>query len=148
MSAVAIEIEARSLDAIVARLGGLPAELDESRLVDVAANVVESQTRRRILEDKAGPDGDPWADWSPAYAATRHGGQSLLQGRGDLLDSIFGEARGGTGVVGTNMIYGAVQQLGSRGEGGVPARPFLGISDPDFAELESVLGDLFRGMVQ
>ena len=60
----------------------------KAELLDSIGAVVESQTRRRIADEKTAPDGSAWAPWSDAYAKTRHGNQSLLQGEGALLDSI------------------------------------------------------------
>lgn len=59
-----------------------------AELLDSIGAVAESQTRRRITDEKASPGGEPWQDWSTRYAKTRHGNQSLLQGNGDLLDSV------------------------------------------------------------
>lgn len=147
MAGVAIQITPLDLDAVVGRLREIHGRIDMGEMVQMTAGIVESQTRRRISEDKSAPDGTPWADWSPAYAETRHGGQSLLQGRGDLLDSIFGVVSGALAEVGTNMVYGAAQQLGTESQGGgIPARPFLGVSDDNFGEIEDVLGDYFEGL--
>ncbi|MFV0448034.1 MAG: hypothetical protein ACK5MF_06180 [Vibrio sp.] len=54
-------------------------------LLESLGSVVESQTRRRIADEKESPSGVSWPDWSSDYAKTRHGNQSLLQGNGDLL---------------------------------------------------------------
>ncbi|HDP5072390.1 TPA: phage virion morphogenesis protein, partial [Escherichia coli] len=63
--------------------GSLQAELLES-----IGAVVESQTRRRIIDEKTSPGGERWPDWSDGYKKTRHGNQSLLRGEGHLLESI------------------------------------------------------------
>ena len=88
----------------------------------------EAQTRRRMEFEKRGPDGTPWPEWSPGYAATRHGGQSLLDATGALIQSITAFADRQTAGWGTNVIYAATHQFG---RGGIPARPFLGVSDED-----------------
>ncbi|WP_332832872.1 hypothetical protein [Escherichia coli] len=54
--------------------GSLQAELLES-----IGAVVESQTRRRIIDEKSSPGGERWPDWSDGYKKTRHGNQSLLR---------------------------------------------------------------------
>ncbi|MFB1078141.1 phage virion morphogenesis protein, partial [Photobacterium damselae] len=38
------------------------------QLLDALGAVVESQTRRRIADEKESPDGQAWPDWSQAYA--------------------------------------------------------------------------------
>jgi phage virion morphogenesis protein len=108
-------------------------------------SLVEDQTKRRIADDKTAPDGTPWADWSEDYAATRKAGvHALLVGRGDLRDSIQNYTSGDTIRVGTNLVYGAIHQFGSNGaEGGIPARPWLGLSREDEREItDLVIGRL------
>lgn len=72
----------------------------------------ESQTRRRISVEKSAPDGTAWKAWSEDYAKTRHGGHSLLENEGDLLDSLQSFVEGESAGWGTNLIYGAAQQFG------------------------------------
>jgi len=117
-------------------------ELDRRGLLDVIGAKVESQTRRRIEDDKAGPQGDAWPDWSDAYAKTRHGGQSLLESGGFLLDSItYAVFLSGDRVeAGSNMIYAATQQYGDK-ERNIPARDFIGLSNDDGNELEKTVDD-------
>lgn len=118
-------------------------QLDKRGLLDAVGAEVESQTRRRIASEKTGPDGKPWAAWSAAYAKTRHGGQSLLQSEGHLLDSItYVVAIDGSSVdVGSNMVYAAIQNFGGAkvGKPGLPARPFLGFSDDNRSDLRGVI---------
>lgn len=90
--------------------GSLQAELLES-----LGAVVESQTRRRIADEKTAPDGGRWPDWSDGYAKTRHGNQSLLQGNGDLLDSIQYVVGKGVVHIGTPLDYGRVMNDGFSG---------------------------------
>ncbi len=60
----------------------------QTELLESIGAVVESQTRRRIIDEKSSPGGERWADWSDGYKKTRHGNQSLLRSHGDLLESI------------------------------------------------------------
>ncbi len=106
---------------------------------------VESQTRRRIEEGGPDPDGTPWEEWSDAYAGTRHAGHSLLVGEGDLLDSIQFITRGAEVEVGTNLIYGAIHQFGGDEVGmNIPARPYLGLSPDNEADLLGVVEDFIE----
>ena len=111
---------------------------------------VESQTRRRIQDEKEAPDGTPWVPWSEEYAATRHGNQSLLINQGHLLNSIrAGLVTDDAVVIGTHLDYGAFHQFGvpfhvSRELGGIPARPFLDVEfehDANRQELGLILKD-------
>lgn len=129
MSGAAIEIRLEGLPALNSRVSRLLAGLKnpEPLLRELAAEG-EAQTRRRMEFEKRGPDGTPWPEWSPGYAATRHGGQSLLDATGALIQSITAFADRQTAGWGTNVIYAATHQFG---RGGIPARPFLGVSDED-----------------
>ncbi|WP_056039309.1 phage virion morphogenesis protein [Loktanella sp. 3ANDIMAR09] len=109
--------------------------------------LLETATKERIADDKAGPDGEPWAAWSEGYAATRSARHSLLVGDGlpGLLDSIQNYSDGPEARVGTNLVYGAIHQFGGEevGKPGLPARPYLGLSDRDRRDIaELVTGDL------
>ena len=87
----------------------------KTELLDALGGVVESQTRRRIADEKTAPDGSPWDDWSSSYGKTRHGNQSLLQGRGDLLDSIEYQVQRNQVRIGSPLAYAGVHQDGYSG---------------------------------
>lgn len=129
MSGATIEIRPEGLERLNFRIGRLMQGLKNPApmLWELAAEG-ESQTRRRMESEKRGPDGTPWPEWSPGYAATRHGGQSLLEASGALIQSITAFADRQTAGWGTNVIYAATHQFG---RGGIPDRPFLGVSDED-----------------
>jgi len=118
-------------------LGGL----DVRRLLDVLGSELENQTRRRISEEKTSPDGEPWQEWSDDYAARRPSKGGLLELRGDLLDSITYEVGNDAVTVGSKMLYAAIHQDGSvygplqKGQGRIPARPFLGVSTENLEDL-------------
>ncbi len=141
MAGVALTYDVAQLDAAAVTLNSIAGLIEPAVITGTVAAIIESQTRRRIQEEKAAPDGTPWAQWSPGYAETRHSGQSLLQGEGDLLDTIFGEQRGAEAVVGSPMVYAAIQQFGGQdvGKPELLARPFLGVSDDNASEIEDVV---------
>ena len=88
--------------------------LNKHELLDELGAEVESQVRRRIHDEKHSPEGIPWPAWSPAYAKTRHGNQSLLQGDGGLLDSIQYVVSGGEVEIGSNLPYAAIHNEGGK----------------------------------
>lgn len=90
-------------------------------LLDSIGAVVESQTRRRITDEKQSPGGTSWAAWSDSYAKTRHGNQSLLQGNGDLLDSVTFITERDQVRVGTPLGHGGVHQNGFNGSVSISA---------------------------
>jgi len=140
MVGVTVTADARALQRAADRIARLGVLAEGELLAQVGA-VAEGAVRRRISETKTAPDGAAWAPWSDRYAAGRRNGKSLLQDEGGLLDSIAYRVRGATVEVGSNLVYAAVHQLGSEGGDGIPARPFLGLSDEDDADIESVVED-------
>lgn len=138
-------------------------DLEVHDLADAIGALVEDQTRHRIDSEKKGPDGTPWPKWSSGYAATRHGGQSLLIGAGHFLASVQNYTVGNVAQVGSNLVYAGLPQFGGtiRPKNGkslvfnlgktkvfaksvtIPARPYLGLSDENRREIEDfVIGDL------
>lgn len=114
-------------------------------LLDAAGALVESQTRRRITEDKTAPDGTPWQPWSDAYRATRHAGHSLLRGdTSGLLDSIQYTVAGDELAVGSDLDYAAHQFFGTEPgkHHNLPSRQALGLSAGDADELDDLIADV------
>lgn len=136
--AVTAEIDA---SAVADRL----ALLDGVMLADITyaiGQLMETQTRTRIRDEKAGPDGEVWPAWSRAYAATRGPQHSLLVGHGSpgLLDSVQNYTTGLEARVGTPLVYGAIHQFGGEAVGkAIPARPYLGLSGENRAEIEALV---------
>lgn len=134
-----IEIRSEGVEALGRRIGRLLAGLKNPEpMLRALAAEGESQTRRRLEVEKRGPDGTPWPEWSPGYAATRHGGQSLLDARGDLIRSLTAFADRQSAGWGTNLVYAATHQFG---RDAIPARPFLGVSDENFQDLLAIAED-------
>lgn len=147
MAGVRLTIAPEGLDAAITRLNALTGRGFHHELLQAAGAIAERGTRERIDEGKAGPDGTPWQKWSDKYAKTRRGSQSLLVADGGLLDSIAMQVNpAGTEVaVGSNLVYAAVHQFGG-GElpegipaSAIPARPYLGLSDAESAEILSAI---------
>lgn len=109
------------------------------RLLDILGGEAESQTRRRITEEKTDAAGEKWEEWSDDYAARRPAKGGLLDLDGDLADSITYIVGDDVVEVGSNLVYAHRHQVGDEGEdGGIPARPYLGVSEEnlrDFGDL-------------
>ncbi|WP_328184630.1 phage virion morphogenesis protein [Marinobacter sp. OP 3.4] len=123
----------------IERLG----RVNRRELLEQLAGVVESQVRRRISEEKESPDGERWQAWTSDYAATRHGGQSLLEGDGGLIDSVTSEIDGDQALTGSNLVYFAIHNFGGTpdmapGPAGIPARQSLGFNQDNLDEIEAV----------
>lgn len=100
----------------------------------------ESQTRRRISQEKSSPDGTAWDAWSSAYEQTRHSGHSLLENEGDLVDSIISGVDGIDAIWGSNLVYAAAQNFGYE-KNGLPAREFLGLSEENRQYMAEIIDD-------
>jgi phage virion morphogenesis protein len=149
-------VDLRALERIqkaVSRMAGAP--LDE--LKQGLGAELESQTKRRIEFEKESPEGIAWPDWSDTHAATRHGGHSLLQGEGDLLESVQFDIQGDQILVGSPMIYAGTMQHGaaqgafgrtSRNGpipwGDIPAREYLGLSIENEEDLLELVEDFIQ----
>jgi len=162
MAGAELTFDLRALDGVEERLR----RLTTKDLVDLFEGIgaeVESQTRRRIQEEKTGPDGQPWAEWSEAYAGSHHGrvkshephpdelkssqGHTILELSGDLLDSIMHETHLDRSVIGSNMVYAAAQQYG-RPEINLVARPYLGLSRKNQDDIEHLVVNFLEGALQ
>lgn len=147
MSGLALRADLSALDRMESRLARLT-QADRGQLLENMGAVLESSTRNRIQSEKTDPEGNPWPDWSPAYAETRHGGHSLLSADGGLLDSIRSDVRGDEVEVGTNIVYGAVHQFGgAEVDMPIPARPYLGVSAEDEQDILAVTDDWLDGLL-
>lgn len=125
MSGAALVFDIRGLPA-VARMGDrLEAFAKEAagEVLDVVGAVVESQTRRRLADEKKSPEGIPWAPLSPGYEARKKAKSSggLLEMEGLLINSIAMEVNGRRVRVGSAREYAATHQFGDDREITVPA---------------------------
>lgn len=142
MSGVALHINLRDLERLqdrFERLGRLDGR-ELRLLLDELGELGVSQTRQRF-RDQTGPDGTAW---KPSRRLIEDGGQILVD-QSILRNSIGYQAGGGRVEIGTNLIYGAIHQFGGE-EVGMPidARPYLGLSASDEAEVEDTVDDFIR----
>jgi phage virion morphogenesis protein len=144
---VQITFNTSELSLLSARISALDNSRMDNALLEAAGAEVETQTRRRIQSEKTAPDGTQWAAWSPRYAKTRHGGQSLLQSGDYLLDSINYQVLNKRVVVGSHRIYAATQQVGDDSRN-IPARPFLGLSTENEEDLQAILLDTLEQRIR
>ncbi len=161
MAGVAFDFDVRGLVEVGEKLGYLEKWRETGRIAEAAAVYLENATKERIAATKTAPDGTPWAPWSEGYAAQRGKAQSLLLGQGDLRDSVQSYATLTEARVGSNLVYSGTHQFGasqgdfgetSRGApipfGDIPARPYLGVSDEDEHELQNIVNDRIRRLLQ
>ncbi|MNZ38299.1 Phage virion morphogenesis family protein [compost metagenome] len=102
---------------------------------------------------QVGPDGTPWAPLSPVTLARKKGNR-ILRESGTLQDTLRHQVSGNELSFGTDRPYGAAMQFGMRkgyaGKtrrgasipwGDIPARPYLGLSAEDDAEILAIIED-------
>lgn len=144
MAGARIEIEVKGLDRVQKRLNELARRLEDptDAFYDIGRYVVD-RTRDRI-EAGVSPDGTPWPPLTEATRRSKHKNKDKpLQLEGDLFDSIKAEPSRTGVVVGSDRPYAATHQFGRPGGGwggsDIPARPFLGLSDEDIAEIDRII---------
>lgn len=106
--------------------------------------IVKTGTQRRFREQRT-PDGKRW---KPSQRVEREGGQTLrLSGR--LQRSYTYQADDSSAEIGTNVVYGAIQHFGGMAGRGhrsrIDARPALGVSADDAAEVLATVNDFIGG---
>lgn len=156
MAGVQLEMTLQGIEGAAAALGRLAAT-DLEDLAYNAGGLLESSTRERIATEKAAPDGTPWAPWTERYDDTRnHAKHSLLVQDNHLLTSVQNYTTGHETRVGTNLIYGAIHQMGGEIANGwgrgiritMPARPYLGISEHDRRAITTLVHETIREVLQ
>ncbi|HRD45709.1 MAG TPA: phage virion morphogenesis protein [Caulobacter sp.] len=155
MSAGGFRIEVTDAS-LLAALRALSAAIsDPSAIMADIAAVGESSTRLRF-RTQTGPDGKPW---KPSLRAQITGGRTLTEA-GHLAASISSRSGRDWAEWGANRIYAAIHQFGgvirarnakalrfALAGGGfatvksvtLPARPFLGLSTDDVADIVHII---------
>lgn len=90
------------------------------------------------------PDGIPWAPLSPRYKnrkAKERPGAKLLVFDNLLRGTLRYQPSADQLLFGTDRPYGARQHFGDGGDGGIPARPWLGTSQADDEEILAMTQD-------
>jgi len=110
-------------------------------MAEIGEIVVESVQRN--FEEHQSPDGARWAALSDKYAAWKVGvkgrnADDILILNRILMGSIHKTASAHEVRIGTNIDYAATHQLGDATRN-IPARPFLGIRDDDWPEIEAAI---------
>ncbi|TNF16829.1 MAG: phage virion morphogenesis protein [Rhodobacteraceae bacterium] len=136
---------------------------DKTELMDQIGSVLVNGARERIAKTNVTPEGVPW----PKSLRAQLSQGVTLHDSGTLMNSITEEPSADRVEVGSNMIYAGVHQSGATitakssgalhftlangeqvtvGSVTIPARPYLGISEDEAADIEDLatafLGDL------
>jgi phage virion morphogenesis protein len=125
------------------RLTGLSLLRHEVLLGKLGSEMLR-QNRERLDVLKEGPDGQKWPAWSAKYAASSGGEGDLLEKSHKLLDSLAVEQGPDAVSVGSDLLYAIAHLQGSTNRN-IPARPFLGFSDDNIAELQVIAQEFLEG---
>jgi len=118
-------------------------------LAEIGEDLIESTKRR--FETSTAPDGSSWALNSVLSTLLYKEGDKPLVNHGTLSEKIFKNVNADFLEIGSPLEYAAMQQFGgSKDEfpalwGDIPARPFLGLSDQDRADILAVLAGHING---
>jgi len=150
MSGVSLKYNLSDIEKLqnkIAQLG----KLDTADLMSSIGVEIESQTRRRLSDEKTAPDGSAWEALSDDWKERKRKGVKIggvlvsssggiLEFEGSLIDSITSESGSDYVEVGSGEPYAAAQQFGFE-ERNLPARPYLGLSDENMDDLAAVVND-------
>lgn len=106
----------------------------KAAVLEATGATVERQTKVRIASTKTAPDG---ARWAPLAASTvkQKGNRNILVDVGRLAGSISYSVAGDVVIVGTSVSYAGFHQGGTSR---MPQREFLGLSEANVSEVETV----------
>lgn len=149
MSGVQLQVTIDDTEVRAALAGAEERATDMTPAFDEIGATVVSHTLLRFAS-QTDPDGHPWTPLSPVTVALRGGGNPhILVNHGILRGSITHIAHSNEVEIGTNVVYGAIQQLGGdTGRGHrvhIPARPYLGIDQADREDIPDILGRFLVG---
>lgn len=129
--------------AVVELLASMAARMsDLSAPMRTVAAVLEENVRRRF-HTQTDPNGQPWAQWSPATLASypKWGNRRILDRSGDMLRSLNAQSDRTSATVGFSAVTGgrgkgrtAYAVFHEFGTGKMPARRML-FSNPETGEL-------------
>lgn len=99
---------------------------------------------RERFERQEAPSGEPWAPLSEEYRRRKRKNRDrILMLEGYLADMPRYRTTPDELEFGTNRIYGATHQFGDPSRG-IPARPFLGLSDDDEQMVLEILEEFLQ----
>lgn len=108
-------------------------------MADIGEHLLISHRER--FRDQVSPAGEKLEKLSPAYRAQKKKNQNRVLTLEGLLGGTLRYSPSGDGLLfGTDRKYGAVHQFGFP-DRGIPARPWLGVSDSDAEEIVAITQD-------
>jgi len=106
---------------------------------DIGEHLLLSHAER--FDRQVDPDGVPWEPLSDAYQARKPKNADKILVLDDYLRGLLAyNPHADELEFGSNRVYAATHQFGDESRG-IPARPFLGVSDEDGDEIIQILRD-------
>jgi len=131
---LSITVNSRGFDVAIAAFDRLSEPATMNKLLRIIGLTVEGQTIAHFNQ-AAGPDGP----WEP----TQRGG-AILVATGRLRGSIGHVVSTDQVAIGTNVFYGKFHQYGTSR---MVKRAFLGLTDADKTQLETIISDYVNGVI-
>ena len=104
-----------------------------------------NSTRARF-DSQTSPDGEPWTPLKPrTLARKKRNRDKILTEEGRLRGTLAYQVGDGWVEVGSPLVYGATHQFG---RDAIPARPYLGLSSEDAADVREEILDFVRGALR
>ena len=147
MAGSVVTIQDDELKALSSRLKEMALKpSDRKQLLHDIGVEMESQTKERF-QTKTSPDGDDWAEIAQStknFYRKKYGSEN--PGKGTLwrlssvpmIDTVTSEVSSWSVLVGAVKVYAAVHQYGWS-ERNIPARPYLGLSNDDKADIIGII---------
>lgn len=130
MAGTSFRIEPEGLEDVLAAYTRVGSMHQRRAMFADIGEYLDMATRERFQLEMA-PDGTPWEGLDPEYQARKKRQKNrILVLDAYLRDQMSYDAQPGSVEFGTARIYGATHQFGDD-DRGIPARPFLGLSDDD-----------------
>ncbi len=144
-SIIHITYDDKEVKARLKRLAQVAGDISPA-LTEIGEHLIRSHRQR--FADGVDPEGKQWEPLAEStLARKKKNADKVLIEHGDLMGSLHYNNSGNELEFGTNLIYGATHQFGSE-DGAIPARPFLGISSDDEAEILHIIDDHIAAALQ
>lgn len=152
---ITVEINDRAVEAALRRISA--AMSDMTPVMNDLGELLVAATKDRFKAG-SGPEGNAWAAKSPATTAAyarrrdRFDPRPLWGPSNSLNAQIFHQATSDSVTIGSPLIYAAMMQFGGTKAqfphlwGDIPARPFLGLSDDDSANVIDAIEEWLEGL--
>lgn len=130
-------------NAIQEKFKQLQAQGKSEGLTRKIAGVLQ-QEAEQAFENERSPEGRQWAALNPQYKKQRYAQgytATMLQVSGNLINSLNIDYGDDFAMVGVAEAYGQYHQQGTSK---MPARPFLGLGDEGFAEIQHILNNAIK----